>query len=196
MSELESEFQQRLGFLVEPVWPQLADDMVKCLHNEAEFLIRWMIKTAVVFERVVPKGNTPIVPDDARAMAKHGAVTKDFFLALGNIATPGFSAQITKGFPVWNGGVYHDYQVHKDGFSFAVYLNHLAIRLVRCPGAKPGVKTHLLADGRVPIVPFWIVPTWKYSSQVHHTFPSFDWFMDTIEIYTGLPPDRVLAGSA
>src|SRR2546421_11198686 len=155
MSSLESDFQRRLGFLVEPTWPHLADDMVLSLRQAVDLLIRWMIKTAVVFERSVPKGNSLVVPDEARAMARNGVTTKDFFLALGSGAIPGFTAHLTKGFPVWNGGIFQNYQVHKDGFSFAVYLNHLAIRLVRCPDAEPGVKSHVRTPDGVPVVPFW-----------------------------------------
>jgi hypothetical protein len=84
--------------------------------------------------------------------------------------------------------VYHQYQIHKDGFSFAVYLNHLALRLVRCPDASVGVKTHVLTADNTPVVPFWVVPTTaKYDCSVHHAFPSFEWFMDGIEVYTGQP---------
>jgi hypothetical protein len=188
MSNLEAEFQRRLGFLVEPTWPHMAEEMVKSLRDEADFLIRWMIKTAVVFERVVPKGNSKVVPHDARAMAKTGALSKDFFLALGNIEVPGLSAQLTKGFPVWNSGVYYDYQIHQSGFNFGVYLNHLAIWLIRSPDAESAVKTHLVADGHLPVVPFWIVPaSFKYARPVRHTYPTFDWFMDSIEVYTGHP---------
>lgn len=188
MSHLEGEFQKRVGFLVEPKWPKLADEMIMCLRQDAEVLIRWMIKTAVIFERSVPKGNSPVVPEDARAMARNGVTSKDFFLALGRIDVPGFTAQLVKGFPVWNGGVYHEYQIHKDGFSFAVHLNYLAMRLVRCPDASVGVKTHVVTADNTPVVPFWVVPTTaKYGCSVHHAFPSFDWFMDGIEIYTGQP---------
>ena len=155
---------------------------------ETEVLIRWMIKTAVVFERSIPKGNNPVVPNDARAMARNGITTQDFFLALGRIEIPGFTAHLTKGFPIWNGGVYHKYQVHSEGFSFAVYLNHLAMRMVRCPHAEPGVKSHVRTAEGVPVVPFWIVPkTCKYDRLVHHAFPTFEWFMDALEIYTGHP---------
>jgi hypothetical protein len=188
MSHLEGEFQRSVGFLVEPTWPNLADEMIGCLRQQADVLIRWMIKTALVFEKSVPKGNSPIVPEEIRAMAKNGLTTNDFFLALGKIEVPGFTAQLVKGFPVWNGGVYHNYQVHKDGFSFAVHLNFLAMRLVRCPDASVGVKTHVFTTDNRPVVPFWVVPkTAKYDCSVHHAFPTFNWFLDAIEIYTGQP---------
>src|SRR6266487_4551371 len=57
MSHLESQFQRQVGSLVEPDWPHLATEMVQCLRQEPELLIRWMIKMAVVVEKVVPKGN-------------------------------------------------------------------------------------------------------------------------------------------
>src|SRR5438093_12463778 len=77
MSSLESEIQRKVGFLVEPTWRHLANDMIACLRQETEVLIRWMIKTAGALERSIPKGNNPVVPTDARAMARYGITTQD-----------------------------------------------------------------------------------------------------------------------
>lgn len=155
--------------------------MIKCLREEGEYLVRWMIKSAVVFEQVVPEKSS-VIPEDVRIMAKNGATTQDFFLMLGQISVPGFTPHLVKGFPVWNGGVYHPYQVHKNGFAFGVYLNHLAIRLVRCPGGSPTIKGYVQATRRVPVVPFWINPPWNYEERVSHAFPSFKVFLDALEV--------------
>jgi len=153
-------------------------------------LIRWMIKTAVVFEKSIPKLNKPIIPDNVRTMARVGPISQDFFLALGRIEKQDFDAKLEKEFPVWNGGVYHERQFHIDGFSFAVYLNYLALRLVRCPDASVGVKSQVSTLDKIPIVPFWVVPShFNYDCKVSHVFPTFGWFMDGVEIYTGKPRD-------
>lgn len=80
MRLLEEWFQKRLGFLVEPQWPRLADEMLKVLRQEPEPLIRWMIKSAVIFERATPRGVLQSVTEAARSMARDYPLTDDFFL--------------------------------------------------------------------------------------------------------------------
>jgi hypothetical protein len=181
MSALEVWFQEKLGFLVESTWPILAAEMIKNLQKENESLIRWMIKSAVIFEKASPKGLQQVVPDAVRIMAKNGGLTSDFFLMLGHIQVPRLTAQLMKGFPVWNGGVYHDYQVHDRGFTFAVCLNHLAIRIVKCPDASPIIKAHITTPG-IPTVPLWLKPARNYNERVIHSFPNFQSFWDTLEL--------------
>ncbi len=184
MSLLEQWFQKRLGFLVERDWPVPADEMIEVLRVEPDHLVRWMIKTAVVFERATPKGQTQAVPDGLRGMARDGMLTDDFHLCLGHVIQPAFHASLKKGFPVWNGGYFHPYQQHEDGFSFAICLNHLAIRLIRCPDASPVVSSGImLPDGR-PIVPFWVKPARRYDVPIAHTFPDFPRFVDAVEVQT------------
>lgn len=182
MSALEVWFQKRLGYMIEPNWPHLSIDMIQCLRDEGESLIRWMIKTAVVFEQVIPERPYQVVPDNVRVMAKEGVTTKDYVLTLAKISAPGFTAHLAKGFPVWNGGVLYPFLVHRDGFTFAVYLNHLAIRLVRCPGGSPIFKTPAPLAGCLPILPLWVSPPINYLDKVTHAYPSFEMFMDALEV--------------
>jgi hypothetical protein len=182
MRLLEQWFQTRLGYLVEPQWPRLAYEMLTVLRDEADSLIRWMIKSAVIFERATPRGLIQTVPDDVRAVAKDRALSQDFHVWVGHIVEAGWDERLAKGLPVWNGGYLYRYQQHEEGFSFAVHLNHLAIRLVRCPDASPVIKASVvLSDGR-PVVPFWVKPATKYDISVAHTFPDFSSFIDAVEI--------------
>jgi hypothetical protein len=181
MSELEVWFEKKLGLLVESSWPRPVADIIQNLRNESDSLIRWMIKSAVVFEKASPKGLQPVIPEIVRIMAKNGNLTNDFFLMIGNIRVPRLTAQLTKGFPVWNAGVYHNYQVHENGFTFGVCLNDLAIRIVRCPDASPIIKAHI-TNPSIPTVPLLIKPARNYSERVLHTFPDFQSFWDTLEV--------------
>lgn len=196
MNLLEEWFQKRLGFLVEPEWPRLADEMLKVLRGEADQLVRWMIKTAVIFERATPKGQTQAVPDGVRTMAKNGEPTGDFHLCIGHMIRSGFHSHLKKGFPVWNGGKFHPYQHHEDGFDFAICLNHLGIRLIRCPEAFPGIKAKcVISDGR-RVVPFWVKPRHEYDIPIAHTFPDFPGFVDVVEVHTDGRVNRTTPANA
>ena len=181
MSELEVWFEKKLGLLVESSWPRPIAETIQNLRRESDSLIRWMIKSAVVFEKATPKGLQQAVPDAARIMAKDGNLTNDFSLMMGHIQTPRLTAQLTKGFPVWNAGIYHNYQVHEDGFTFGVCLNHLAIRIVKCPDATPIIKAHI-TNPNIPTVPLLLKPVQNYSKRVLHSFPDFQSFWDTLEV--------------
>lgn len=181
MSQLEVWFEKRLGILVESSWPRPVAEIIQNLRIESDFLVRWMIKTAVVFEKASPKGLQQAIPDAVRLMAKNGNLTDDFSLMIGHIQVPRLTAQLTKGFPVWNAGVYHDYQVHENGFTFAVCLNHLAIRIVKCPDASVIIKAHITAP-EIPTVPLWIKPVKNYKDRVLHSFADFQSFSNTLEV--------------
>lgn len=192
MSHLEGEFQRRIGYLVEPTWPHLADDMVACLRQEAGVLIRWMIKTAIVFEKSLPKRDRLVIPEGVRPMAKNGVTSSDFCLALGQDRGARRHRKFTKGVPSVERRCVPRKPSHKDGFSFAVYLNYLAMRLIRCPGASAGVKTHVFTLDNTPVVPFWVVPEkLNYGCPVYHGFPTFELFMDSVEIYAGEQPEQL-----
>jgi hypothetical protein len=115
-------------------------------------------------------------------MARNGNLTNDYFLMIGHIQAPRLTAQLTKGFPVWNAGVYHPYQVHEGGFTFSVCLNHLAILIVKCPDASPMIKAYETPPG-IPTVPLWIKPVQNYQDRVLHSFADFRSFSNTLEVF-------------
>ena len=52
MNDLESWFERRLGFLIEPNWPKLAVPMMEALKEDRAQLARWLMKSAVMFNLV------------------------------------------------------------------------------------------------------------------------------------------------
>ena len=186
MSQLEQDFQQKVGGLIEPDWPLLAEEMVQSLQDHSEMMVRWMIKTAIIFEKASPKGVRPVIPVEVRSMAIGKERTEDFFLAVANIQTADFMPNLSKGYPVWKNGIYNNHMVHRDGFSFAVHLNHLAIRLIRAPNSQAGIKMFRFAKDNKAKAPFWIIPkTINYEDPVDHSFPAFKLFMDSIQMVSG-----------
>lgn len=186
MSQLETWFQRHLGFLVEPDWPLLGEDMVYALREEPEPLMRWMIKTAIVFDRALPNRQIGAIPEALHAMAKDRVIGDDFHLLVGYIMEPALGVFLSKGFPVWNGGSLYQNQHHVDGFGFSICLNHLAIRLVRAPDANIGIKAHgrSVPDGAA-LVPYFVNRKMRYETPVKFSFPNFELFLDAVELYTG-----------
>jgi hypothetical protein len=182
MSELETWFQKNLGALVEKKWPEESRDLVKTLRAKYETLIRWMVKTAIVFEKATPKGEA-VIPISMRSFAKDGGNVSDFVLLVGHIQAPRFSAFLMKGFPVYTGSELINYLVHDESFTFGVCFNHLALRLVRCPNATALIKQQKNSNGDI-IVPFQIFPPNDYPEKVLHTFPTFELFWDSFAAHT------------
>jgi hypothetical protein len=163
--------------LVEKKWPKESHNLIKALRGADKMLIRWMVKTAIVFEKATPKGEA-VVPVSMRAFAKEGGNIGNFVLLLGHIQAPRFATFLMKGFPVYTGSELVSYLVHDDSFTFGVCFNHLALRLVQCPNATALIKQQKNSQGDI-IVPFQIFPPTNYPDKVLHTFPTFELFWDS-----------------
>jgi hypothetical protein len=73
---------------------------------------------------------------------------------------------------------------------FALQLNHLAIRLIRCPQATPGVKlAHVITDGNIVIrsVPFNLPVPAKFQLPHTYLFRDFYVFLDLLEVHVNPP---------
>jgi hypothetical protein len=182
MASLENWCKQYLGPLTEKDWPDDSVEIIQSLYKEANSLMRWMVKTAIVYEKAVPKGK-PVVPESMRTLAKNGGTFHGFVLLLAHIKQPRFAACLMKGYPVQMGNDFRDYMVHEDGFSFGVCLNHFALRLVRCPDAEHLIKQQRNSLGDI-IVPLRIQPAIGYADHVCHTFPTFELFWDSFAART------------
>jgi hypothetical protein len=137
MNDLEAWFELRMGCLIEPDWPKLALPVIEALKEERARLAHWLMKTAVMFNLAILKGNHSVeFPADVTQKIRQG-VLPDYCwvdLAYSKITTVG--GAISKGFRVFNGGKYYPNQVFSDGlgFRFAVQFNHLLLRIARTPG--------------------------------------------------------------
>lgn len=185
MSQLESDFQAAFEGLVVPRAFNDAKTVKVILEANRELLIRWMLKTAVVVEHALPRGERLIIPasmSDARNLEieNHG-----FHLFAAEITESDFTVRLRKGYRVFNCGSYQD-QFCADGFNFSIQLNHLALMLVNCPGAFAGAVSPYKINGRqvLPLLPSAVV---EWGMPVSHLFLAFDHFTESLEVYATEP---------
>ena len=187
MSELECWAQARFGVFVEPTLGP--DDFVriKSLRSEPKQLIRWLLKTAAIIELALPRGEMAKIPPSLFPVAGGSQEPTDFYVWAGNICESGFNLHVLRGFAIWNGGVLQPYQVHAESMNFGLQLNHLALRLFRCPSAHPWVKAHLLQPGGVRSMPLWLTEQVECAFAHNHVYPTLDSFMDALEVCADPP---------
>jgi hypothetical protein len=97
---------------------------------------------------------------------------------------------LRRGFPVWNAGVLQPYQIHSESVDFALQLNHLAIRLIRCPEAAPGMKfAYTVPVGNTVFrsVPFVLPSPPRYPFPNTYLFRDFFAFLDILEVHATPP---------
>lgn len=139
MNDLESWFEQRLGFLIEPQWPRLALPMIEALKSERQQLAQWLMKTAVTFSLSSLQGEHPVEFTPAvTEKIKEGVLPKNCWVDLAYSKFPTVGGAITRCFHVINAGKDNPCQVLKsgDGFKFYVQFNHLLLRIGQAPGAN------------------------------------------------------------
>jgi hypothetical protein len=148
MSRLEVWAKSKIGAAVAPHFRLESMFSLALQNGEMDSLIRWLLKTAVIFELASPRGNIPAVNPELFPIAAGNELPTDFYVRAGYILDRNFLVHLRRGFPVWNAGALQPYQIHRASMDFALQLNHLAIRLIRCPDATPGVKlAHVITDG-------------------------------------------------
>jgi len=134
MSELEGWFLRRVGFLIEPQWPRLADTMIEALQTESRTLAKWALKTAIMVDKAGLKKT--MIPDSFATGLFNDILPDSLKVDLGEIARAAFAARIAPGFMMSNGGRPIAWQSHKDGLAFQAgfQLNHLGVRIFCAPG--------------------------------------------------------------
>lgn len=148
MSQLEVWFQHNMGLLVEPMWPKLASDVLRLALREKEMLAKWALKTAVMMD-----SNTMIdnIVDDTTAKALfEGKLADGLIVEIAHIEEKGVGGMLSRGFWIRNGGRSPEWQEHRSklAFKIVIQLNHLAIRLIRAPGAH---TRYYAPNGRLPL---------------------------------------------
>jgi len=139
MNILETWFEERLGFLIEPNWPKLALPMIEALKSERNHLAHWLIKTAVMFNHACIRGELPIeFPLEITHKIKNGIIPVNCWVDLAYAKESTVGGSITRCFRVVNGGKYEPSVIIKngDGFKFTVQFNHLLLRIAQAPKAK------------------------------------------------------------
>ena len=151
MNDLETWFEQRLGFLIEPQWPKLAVPMIEVLKTERTQLAKWLMKTAVMFSLASLQGEHPVefAPAITRKI-KDGNLPKNCWIDLAYSKFSTIGGTMTRCFRVLNAGKYYPSQVVKngDGFKFYVQFNHLVLRIGQAPGAN---VTYQSWNGELPV---------------------------------------------
>jgi hypothetical protein len=141
MNDLEAWFESRLGFLIEPQWPQLALPMIEALNSERNKLAQWLMKTAVMFSLASLQGEHRVEfsPTVTRKI-KDGILPENCWVdsAFSKSVLSAVGGTITRVFYVKNGGQPIQSQVLKngDGFKFIVQFNHLLLRIGQAPNAN------------------------------------------------------------
>jgi len=153
MNDLEAWFELRLGFLIEPQWPNLALPMIEALKPERNKLAQWLMKTAVMFSFASMQGEHPVeFSPAATEKIKHGILPENCWvdLAFSKSVSSAVGGTITRHFYVINGKQPIQSQVIKngDGFKFIVQFNHLLLRIAQAPGAN---VTYQSQQGEIPL---------------------------------------------
>ena len=190
MSSLEGWAKEKIGNAVAPGFGLGSMRELTLLEGEIDLMIRWLLKTAIIFELAAPRGDLQAVNPELFPVAAGQSAITDFHVWAGYMQNPNLLVHLTRGFPTWNGGKLAQYQIHSASVDFALQLNHLAIRLIRCPQATPGLKlAHIITDGNIVIrsVPFNLPSPARFELPHTYLFRDFYAFLDVLEVHVSSP---------
>lgn len=184
MSKLESWFQNHMGLLVEPTWPKLANEHIKAVLPNSGMIAAWCLKTAVTMNANSLLKN--IHDDEMLEGLRLEYIVNDVYVDLGHISSPDVSHIMSKGFRVGNGS--HVAKWHSRGdnraYTCIIQLNHLALRVFRCPGATPFYRAKLK---RIPYRLFPATSIDPYT--VDYRFHTLRDFEDSLVLKTEMQSD-------
>lgn len=174
MNDLEAWFESRLGFLIEPQWPKLAETMIEELKPERHKLAQWLMKTAVMFSMAGLQGEHPVeFPAAVTQKVKAGILPEKCWvdLAYSKSTKTRLGGGMTRCFRVINAGAPVQSQVLKngDGFKFIIQYNHLLLCIGQAPSAN---ITYLSNGGELPVrlypTPMRIPDNFAYDDIMHY----------------------------
>lgn len=181
MSHLEVGFIATLGDLIQPHWPPWWKTVLQKTKHEPLGILRWMAKTAIMFDAAGQFDRGTLVPVEVREMTRDGKFTDDFFVLAAHIKSKQLAAAMFAGFPTVEGGKRHRYRVNKGSFSFAIQINHLALRIIRCPNGMPNVyvpkSTNRASQVAAPFILCGRVGEYLYPA--YHSFDTVREFYDS-----------------
>ena len=152
MNDLEAWFELRLGFLIEPQWPQNALVLIEELKPERNKLAHWLMKTAVTFSHTTLETNHPVqFPYAVTKKIKDGISPENCWVDLAYSKSAAVSAAITRQFYVINGNqpIQNFLLENGYGFHFVFQLNHLLLRIAQAP--QVGEFIYGNQSGELPI---------------------------------------------
>jgi len=175
-----------MGKAVEPNWAPTDLQEINAVRDEVQLLIRWLLKTAIAFERAAPQGVLEKINSNLHSVAGGNLPANDCHVWTGYIIDSAFLAHLKRGFPVWNGGKL-SYQQHAKSCDFALQLNHLGLRLIHCPDATAGLKLATLREDGKYSAPLSLTVSAEYPFPFTHDFPTFSSFFDVLEVHAKPP---------
>ena len=186
MNDLEAWLDDNFGLLFEPKWPPPPEAAAVARHLAADIpnLCKWMTKTAAMTEASGPlKGK---VPSFLLKSLWERTDWSETHVMLGFIRVANLDISLEKGFRTWNGGVLQRNQEHRDGFSFGIQLNHVGLRILRCPGARP----LMMRDAAHPeTMPFRVTMGERgFRTVATHTYADMDTFYSSVVIDVTIGP--------
>jgi hypothetical protein len=187
MSELEGWAQAHFGAFVEPNFQAEELIQLESVRSESNQMVRWLLKTALIIEHALPKGEMTKVVPSLFSVARGTEQATDFHVWAAYIYEQAFTLHLVRGFSVWNGGVFQRYQIHAESMNFGIQLNHLALRLFRCPSARPWVNGHIVQPGGVYSMPLWLTQDVPCTFPHNHLYPTLVSFMDALEVCADPP---------
>jgi hypothetical protein len=148
MSKLEAWFQTKMGFLVEPDFPKLANDFLRVALEENASLAKWALKTAIMMDANTMMAS--VIEPSVPAGLFRGELPPDLIVEIGYLDDRNVGGIVSQGFWVRNGGRPPEWQEHKHKLAFktVIQLNHLVIRVFRAPLANP---TYYGFNKRLPL---------------------------------------------
>lgn len=136
MSQLEAEFLELAGSLIEPTWPISAEELIEKALSQSAVLARWAVKTAITVNAagINKRPINPQIATDVRV----NKLPPELKILIAFIKTKDIAITIHPGFFFVNKKGECKWRVGDKGHSFdAIFqLNHLAIRAFNGPGLR------------------------------------------------------------
>jgi hypothetical protein len=142
-------------------------------------LIRWLLKSAIIFELGIPSGEMYKVHESFRSVARGVVPVSDLHVFGACVPEPQFNVHLRPGYPVWNRGEL-SYLAHERSFNFVIQLNHLWLRLVSCPDATPSIRKQW--DGIYRVMPALMSQRNVFNFPHHHWFDTYQGFEAFLEV--------------
>lgn len=195
MAQLESWLSKEVKPYFAESWePETDLPEIQNLRPQLDTLKKWMLKTAITFQQILPESDLEEVDHSIYPAAKGAIPLKDHYILAAHIIEPAVVLGLRKGFPTWNGG-YKPYQINKKSADFIIQINKLALRLLITPRAHPGWVGHhkMTKEGKT----IYCMPLHLDYPQINpapfevaHVFPSLDAFQQSTEIYVEESPKK------
>jgi len=168
MSQLEIDFLDAVGQLIEPNWPTRDAELIREALRRSEVIARWAVKTAITANLAGVLRNR--IPQEIAINLRNGKLPESLVVKVGHIRQRDFNFLMNPGFKFMDDG--ERWKVSESGKAFdAVFqLNHFAIRAINAPGVQLGF------DASAGLRPLSVFPVVRDVPFTEYSFESFQDF--------------------